>query len=168
MAKPLPIVIKPSEISKGNDVREELQRKLAEAPLAHAEALLSLYELAQTLHDRGVFDLLRGLAGAGDDIADRISSALGAPETVRSIRNMIALAQLVGNIDPKILESLRGAASDTVKKDDEANRKAPGLWAIIRRADSEDSLRALAAFTDFLESFGRRLKTNSSESNSKS
>jgi len=168
MAKPLPIVVKPAEISSGNDVREELRRKLAEAPVAHAEALLSLYQLAQVLHDRGVLDLLRGFVGAGDDIVGRISSALAAPESIRSIRNVIALAQLVGNIDPKILDSLRDAASDTLKRAGEPDRKTPGLWTLIRRADSEDSLRALAVVTDFLESFGRRLKTNSSDGNSKS
>ncbi len=65
MAKPLPLVLKPPQISNENDVREDLQRKLAEAPVEHAAAILSLYELVQKLHDSGSLDLLRGFFWRG-------------------------------------------------------------------------------------------------------
>jgi hypothetical protein len=32
------------------------------------------------------------------------------------------------------------------------------LWAILKRADSENSLRALSALSIFLDSLGKRLK----------
>lgn len=160
MAKPLPIVARPLQMPTPNDVREELQRKLAEAPIAHAEALLSLYEFAQTLHDRGTLDLLRGLVGAGDDIIGRIAAALNSPQTIRAMRNMVALAQVMGSVDPHVFESLRDAAAEAGSKRQAPDAKAPGMWSILKRADSEDSLRALSAITDFLESFGRHLKNS--------
>ena len=35
--------------------------------------------------------------------------------------------------------------------------KAVGLWRLLRRVRSKDSLRAMAAAVDFLEAFGRHL-----------
>jgi uncharacterized protein YjgD (DUF1641 family) len=166
MAKPLPLVLKSPEIQNEKGVREELQRKLAEAPVEHAAALLSLYELVQTLHERGTLNTLRGLFGASDDIIGRISAMLNSPEVIRSVRNLIALAQIVGSVDPKLFESLRDAAMEVAEKNKHADGKPPGLWTIMKRADSEDSLRALGAATDFLQSLGRHMKQNSDNTSS--
>ena len=163
MAKPIPLVLKPPQISNENDVRADLQRKLAEAPIEHAAAILSLYELAQKLHDSGTLDLLRGFFGAGDQIIEKLSSALASPEAVRAIRNFIALSQALASIDPTILESVRDAASETAAKTRENNEKPPGLWTILKRADSENSLRALSAVSIFLDSLGKRMKPEAAE-----
>jgi len=161
MAKPVPTIVKGSQISSSNGVREGLQRELAKAPVEHAEALLSAYELIQTLHDRGVLDILRGLAGAGDDIVGRIAAGLNSPEVIRAIRNLLALAQAIGSVDPRVFESFRQAAADTASKSVSPESKPPGMWTIFKRAESEDSRRALSAITGFLESFGRQLKNSS-------
>ncbi len=158
MAKPLPVILKAPEISNENDIREELQRKLAQAPVEHAAALLSLYELIQKLHDSGTLDILRGFFGASGNIIERVSSVLTSLDLIRSVRNMIALAQIVGSVDPKVFESLRDAFTETAEKSKETNGKSPHLWTILKRADSENSLRALAAATDLLENFGKRLR----------
>jgi len=50
------------------DPRAELQVRLENAPLQHAAALLSAYEVLQGLHDRGVFELLRGAFGSSDKV----------------------------------------------------------------------------------------------------
>ena len=42
--------------------------RLQSAPMEHAEALLSAYELLQLLHDRGVLNLLRGVVASGDEV----------------------------------------------------------------------------------------------------
>ena len=167
MAKPLPIVLKAPEISNESDVREDLRRKLADAPIEHAAALLSVYELAQKLHDSGTLEILRGLFGASDDIIGRIASLMNSPEAIRSIRNIIALAQVAGSVDPKIFESLRDAVTEAVEKNKENNGKPPRLWSIIKRADSEDSLWALSTVTDFMESFGKRLKPQAPDNGSR-
>ena len=158
MAKPLPLALRPPQISNENDVREDLQRKLAEAPVEHAAAILSLYELVQKLHDSGSLDLLRGFFGAGDQIIEKISSALASPDAIRTIRNLIVLSQVLASIDPKVFESIRDAVSETAEKSKEINDESPGLWSIIKRADSENSLRALSALSIFLDSLGKRLK----------
>jgi uncharacterized protein YjgD (DUF1641 family) len=159
VAKPLPTVLKPPEVSGEQDVREELQRKLNAAPVEHAAAVLSLYELLQALHSSGALDLLRGFFGASTDIASRLSVALSSPEAIRSIRNMLVLAQIAGRMDQALLESLRDAITETSEISRQNGDRPPRLWTILKRADSEDSLRALSAAADFLERFGKRLKS---------
>lgn len=158
MAKPIPLVLKPPQISNETDVRVDLRRKLDEAPVEHAAAILSLYELVQKLHDSGSLDLLRGFFGAGDQILEKLSSALASPEAVRAVRNLILLSQVIASIDPEVFESIRGAVTETAERSKEYSDKPPGLWAILKRADSEDSLRALGALSIFLDSLGKRLK----------
>jgi hypothetical protein len=46
--------------------QEELLERLEQAPAAHAEALLAVYDFLQGLHDRGVFDALNGALSSGD------------------------------------------------------------------------------------------------------
>ena len=57
MAKPIPLEL------PARDPRMELQARLQNAPLEHAQALLGAYEVLQGLHDRGVFELMRGALG---------------------------------------------------------------------------------------------------------
>ena len=54
MARPIPL-----ELPR-RDPREELKCRLDNAPVKHAEAVLSAYEVIQGLYDRGVLDLPAG------------------------------------------------------------------------------------------------------------
>ena len=49
MARPIALELPP------RDPRQELRKRLEEAPLQHAEALLDSYELLGKLHEHGVF-----------------------------------------------------------------------------------------------------------------
>ncbi|HYZ86007.1 MAG TPA: hypothetical protein VE621_16470, partial [Bryobacteraceae bacterium] len=69
------------------------EKKLQEAPLEHAEALLSAMQLLQALHDRGVLSLLRGLVDAGDDVIGIATKAIDTPEAIRGIRNLVLMTQ---------------------------------------------------------------------------
>src|SRR5260370_42421327 len=80
--------------------------RMRNATAAHAEALLSAYELLQLLHDRGVLNLLRGLVGSGDEVIATITSAVDKPESIRSIRNFLLLTQFFAGIPPDVLNSL--------------------------------------------------------------
>jgi uncharacterized protein YjgD (DUF1641 family) len=56
--------------------------RVEQAPAAHAEALLAVYDLLQRLHDRGVLDVLNGALSSGNFILDTVvetglSSELG-------------------------------------------------------------------------------------------
>ena len=90
MARPIPLELPP------RDPREELRKRLEQAPIEHAEALLDSYELLQQLHDHGVFELLRGALGASDKLIETAVDAAKSDESIRAIRNAIILGKMLG------------------------------------------------------------------------
>jgi hypothetical protein len=142
-AKPIPAVLKAPEIPSQRDILEELQRKLDEAPLQHAAAVLPPYEPIQSLHKSGALDLLRGFFGANREIIGSLAEAMNSPGTIRGFRKQVALAQVLGCVEPKVFEDFRDALTEAARKNMPGNGELPGLWTILKRADGENSLRAL-------------------------
>jgi uncharacterized protein YjgD (DUF1641 family) len=135
MAQPIPLTIAPR--SEPDPIE-----RLDDALRTHSDAILSALELLQLLHDRGVLELLRGLVGAGDQLAGMAIAALDSPESVRAIRNLILLAKFFASISPDVLER-------------EKSYSAPSMLQLLRRMNSENSRRAIAVALDVLESAGK-------------
>lgn len=148
MAQPIPLLL---QSRKGAGAEADLHN----APEKHADALLSALELLQLLHDRGILDLLRGLAGAGDKLVDTVTAAVDTPESLRAIRNFILLTKFFGSIPPDVLSSLVHTVTEGAAR--EKANKAPGLLQLLRRLNSEDSRHAIAVTLDLLGSVGKAL-----------
>src|SRR6266850_7495292 len=88
------------------DARAELQMRLENAPLQHAEALLSGYDLLQRLHDRGVLDLLRGGLGSSDKVLSILVDAAKTPEAINATRNVLILSKVMFTLEPALLEDV--------------------------------------------------------------
>jgi uncharacterized protein YjgD (DUF1641 family) len=131
--------------------------RLEHAPTDHAEAVLSLYELLQLLHDRGILSLLRGLVGAGDELIHTISAAVDTPDSIRAIRNFLLLTKVFANIPPDILTSLIDSIHSGAKR--EKVHKAPGLLRLLWRVRSENSRHVASIAIDLLECLGKRLES---------
>lgn len=149
MAKPIEMKPQP------RNAREELQRRLDNAPVEHADALLSLYEVLQQLHDSGTLDVVRGALGAGDAVLNHVVSLTTQPESVRSIRNVLILAKLLGSIDPDLLHRASEALPQAIEE--AKSHELPSLWTLFGRFRSKESRRALAAGASLLEGVGRGL-----------
>ena len=151
MAQPIPL-----ELPR-TDPRLELQARLQNAPAAHAEAMLAAYEVLQGLHDRGVFDLMRGALGSSDKILDIAVTAAQSPTSIRGIRNLLLLVNMLGEIDPDVLRTLTQTvpkALQTMVRQPEP----PGLWRLIKDfLWNPDFRHGMAALNTFLEVFGRNL-----------
>jgi uncharacterized protein YjgD (DUF1641 family) len=147
MAQPIPLTLTP----KGADPAELLEDALHK----HTDAIVSALELLQLLHERGVLDLLRGLVGAGDQLAGILTAAAGAPESLRGMRNFILLTKFFASIPPDVLESLVRTATAGAER--EKAQRAPGVLQLLRRAGSENSRHAIAVTLDLLESVGKAL-----------
>jgi hypothetical protein len=63
--------------------REDLIRKVEQAPVAHAQAVLAAYELLQRLHEKGMIDLLGGLLSAGETVVEHIVDVCPNPRPYR-------------------------------------------------------------------------------------
>ncbi len=150
MAKP--IEFRPSE----QNPRDEIQRRLADAPIEHAEALLACYKLIEEAHNAGALELLRGLLAAQDTVINHASRMLAVPEAAVAIRNGFVLIQLLGRIDPAKLSAVfEGITTAT----DKASTQSPGsLFGLLSRATSEDARRAMQVGIAALEAAGRVLK----------
>ena len=108
MARPIPLEL------PARDPREELRKRLEQAPVKHAEALLDSYELLQQLHDHGVFELLRGALGASDKLIETAVDAAKSDDAIRAIRNAMILGKVLGSINPDVLQCVATAASETL------------------------------------------------------
>jgi len=134
------------------DTRDDLARKIDEAPRDHAEALLSSLQLLQQLHDTGTLDLLRGAVGAGDAVVNHIVNIISTPEMVNGLRNLLTLSKVLANIDP---DSLHNAIDG---RPEDRNRKPPSLLSIGKQMNSEDARLGLATAMQLLTAFGGAIR----------
>lgn len=160
MAKPIALEIAP------RDPRKELISRLESAPVEHAEAILSAYELLQSLHNQRVLELLRGLVGSEGKVLKIITDAANQPEAIRGMRNLVILAKTLGAIDPEQLKDLAETVPEALQRAKAQAPNPPGLWALYKQFRRKDSRRGLLMVNSLLESWGRNL-AGEEKSNSK-
>jgi len=151
MAQPITLEITP------RDPRKELISRLQSAPVEHAEAILSAYEVLQGLHDRQVLDMLRGVLGSEGKVLEVAVEALNSPEGIRGIRNLIVLAKIIGSVDPALLQAFAGALPQALGQAKTEAKDPPGMWALFKQFCRKDSRRGLAVVNNLLETWGRNL-----------
>ena len=155
MAQPIPLQIPP------RDPREELRKRLDQAPLAHAEALLDSYQLLQQLHEHGVFELMRGALGASDTLIETAVDAAKSDASVRALRNAIILGKMLASIDPDVLKSVAAAVGETFGSTDKPV-EPPGLLSLLMEFRRKELRRSIALLNRFLEKLGSQLKLSGS------
>jgi len=151
MAQPIPLEL------PARDPRAELQARLQNAPLEHAEAVLSLYEVIQTLHERKVFELLRGAVGSSDKVLEIVVNTLNTPQSIRGIRNLIILAKILGTIEPELVEGFARSLPEAIALTKAYESEPPGFWGILRKFRNRNFRRGLVLVNSMLEAFGRNL-----------
>jgi len=151
MAQPIPL-----ELS-ARDPRAELQARLQNAPLEHAEALLAAYHVLQGLHDRGVFELLRGALGSSDQTLETLVHAAKSPESIRGIRNFIILTRAFSEMDPEVVKGFAKVLPEAIAATQAHGTKPPGLWGVIKSFGNGDFRRGLALANSLLTAMGRNL-----------
>jgi uncharacterized protein YjgD (DUF1641 family) len=142
------------------DARAELLTRLQNAPLQHAEALLSGYDLLQRLHDRGVLDLLRGGLGSSDKVLSILVDAAKTPEAINATRNVLILSKVMFTLEPALLEDVVTAVPNSLAQARE--QKPLSLWQMLKKMCSHDTRRALTAMLGIFESFGKSLGSHGS------
>jgi uncharacterized protein YjgD (DUF1641 family) len=135
----------------------ELQSRLQDAPAEHAEALLAAYDVLQGLHDGGVLDLMRGALGSRDKVLDVVVGAANSPESLRGIRNLLLLVNMLGTIDPEVLKLFTQAAPQALNMMVRQPER-PGLWTLIKDfLWNQDFRHGMAAVNTMIEALGRCL-----------
>jgi uncharacterized protein YjgD (DUF1641 family) len=152
MARPIPLELPP------RDPRAELRKRLEEAPVEHAEALLDCYSLLGKLHEHGVFELLSGALGASDKLIETAVNAAKSDEAIRGIRNAIILGKILGSIDPDVLKSVAVAVEETLGCYEKPIVEPPGLFSLLIQFSHKELRRSIALLNKFLESLGNQIK----------
>jgi uncharacterized protein YjgD (DUF1641 family) len=151
MARPIPLHLTP------RDPREELNSRLQQAPLEHAEAVLAAYEVLQGLHDHGALELVRGVLGGGEKILEQVVAVGSGAQSIRATRNLLLLVTTLGEIEPALLSDLTRAIPKALVQANAEEAKPPGLLKLMSTFWNKDFRRGLAAFNDLLVVFGRNL-----------
>jgi uncharacterized protein YjgD (DUF1641 family) len=151
MAEPIRLHLAP------RDSRAEINSRLQQAPLDHADAVLAGYQVLQGLHDRGVLEVLRGTLGGSEKILEQVVAVASRPESIRATRNLLLLVTAIGEIEPALLSDFTRAIPRALVQANAEEAKPPGLFRLISTFWNKDFRRGLAAFNDLLIVFGRNL-----------
>jgi len=135
------------------DRREDLIRRVEQAPVEHAEAVLAAYDLLQRLHEKGLLDLVNGLLSAGDTVVNHVVDVVSSKEMVTALRIVLIFSNLLSSIDADALRAVIAVA----------DKETPSLLALGRQAISKDARRGMATAVGLLNVFGAAL--NKQESN---
>ena len=142
---------------------EEMQRKLDNAPLDHADAVLNAYRTLQTLHDTNTLDFIRGLLGAGDEVLTQVTSVITTPQSMQAIRNLLVLIDLAGKLSPDALHRVVNSLTPVLAAEPAVD--PPSLFATGRKLfSSKDVRRALATGVAVLAALGAALGPEDSRS----
>ena len=68
------------------DSRNDLARRLEQAPHQHAEAILATYELLERMHETGLIDMANGLLSARDTVVERATDVVSSRRAVTALR----------------------------------------------------------------------------------
>jgi uncharacterized protein YjgD (DUF1641 family) len=135
------------------DSRGDLIRKVEQAPVEHAEAVLEAYELLQKLHEKGMLQLLTGLLSAGETVVNHVVGIISSEQAVTATRLGLMMVNLLGSIDADKI----GAALA------QGSKEPPSLLAIGKQATSKEARRAMAVGLGLLTAFGEALEKSKTE-----
>jgi uncharacterized protein YjgD (DUF1641 family) len=134
------------------DSRGDLVRRVENAPVEHAEAVLAAYNLLEQLHEKDILNLLTGLVAAKDMVVNHVADVASSPETVKGLRILLMLVNSLKTVDAdKLHQALN-------------NDETPSLFSIGKQMASQDSRRALGAMAGVLNVFGAALAKKDQQS----
>ncbi|ADW71197.1 hypothetical protein [Granulicella tundricola] len=130
------------------DAREDLLKRVSEAPVQHAEAVLAAFEVLEKLHEKDVLSTINGLLGAKDTVINHVAGLVSSKEMINILRLSLLAGNLVKDIDPDALHGVLKEAQGT----------PPSFFQIGKRMLSPDARRAMGVFGGILNVFGAALK----------
>jgi hypothetical protein len=128
--------------------RNDLMRRLEQAPEEHVEALLAAYDLLQRMHEKGLIDIASGLLSASDTVIDKVADVASSTEVVNALRAVLMVTNLLKTMDMERMHVLISRPES----------KPPSLWALGRQAMSKDARVGLATGVGLLNLFGSALR----------
>lgn len=147
-----PVNFKPEPV----DPHTELMKRVEAAPREHAEALLVAWDVLQAAHDQGMLDLLHGLLGGRNLIAEKLAEAVNTTDGVNFLRNVLAAGRILSAIDPDFLYKFSKALDRELQPGGASapGTAAPTLLQLFRKVRAEDTRRGLGLALGLVSALG--------------
>jgi hypothetical protein len=127
------------------DSRNDLARRLEQAPHRHAEAILATYELLERMHETGLIDMANGLLSARDTVVERATDVVSSRRSVTALRLALIFGNLLDTVDPdRVAEVL------LLQKN-----QPHTLWTVIKHAVASYFRLVLITAIELFRVFGR-------------
>jgi len=128
------------------DSREDLVRRIREAPTEYAEAILASFALLQKLHDAGLLSLASGLISAGSTIIDRLADVADSPQAVTALRTTLIFGSVLNTLD-----------ADELHKAMQVEEKDASLLRILKGLTTKQSRQLAMIGVNLMNVIGRAL-----------
>ena len=126
--------------------REDLARRIREAPADHAEAILAAYELLEKLHDAGLLSLASGVISAGNTIIDRLAVVADSQQAVVALRAALIFGSILNTLD-----------ADELHKAMQVGKNDASLYRILKGLTTKESRQVAMIGVNLLNVIGKAL-----------
>ena len=130
------------------DSRNDLVRRLDQAPAQNAEAILAAYELLKQLHEKGLLDIANGLLSASGTVVERATDVVSSKRAVTALRLALIFGNLLDTIDPDRVEAVFSIPEN----------KRFTLWSVIKKAVASYFRLVLVTAIDLFKVFGHSMR----------
>jgi hypothetical protein len=130
------------------DSRDDLIRRLEEAPEKHAEAILNAYELLQRLHEKGLIDVANGLLSASDTVIERVTDVVSSKQAITALRLALICGKLIDGVDPDKVSAILSVPRN----------KPHTLWRVIKQAVASYFRLVLVTAIELVKVFGHSVR----------
>jgi uncharacterized protein YjgD (DUF1641 family) len=130
------------------DSRNDLIRRLEDAPEKHAEAILNAYELLQRMHEKGLIDIANGLLSASDTVIERVADVVSSKQAITALRLALIGANLLDFVDPDKVAAVLSAPKN----------KPHTLWRVIKEAVASYFRLVLVTAIELVKVFGHSVR----------
>ena len=128
------------------DSREDLARRIREAPNEHAEAILAAFALLEKLHDAGLLSLASGLISAGDTIIDRLADVADSRQALSALRATLIFGSILNTLD-----------ADELHKAMQIEEKDASLLHILKGLTTKESRQVAMIGVNLMNVIGKAL-----------
>jgi uncharacterized protein YjgD (DUF1641 family) len=154
--------IKDIDKKRSNPIEEQTEaiQQLIEMTAESRDALLSLLEILQELHNAGLLDFVQGLLKTRHKVGVLAMGQLNQPEMHRIIKNGINTIQFLGELDPDQLQTMLNGVNKGLEKSTMNTKKGEqvSLWGLAKSIRDPDVKMSMSTMMAFLEGMGKGIK----------
>ncbi|QQK74779.1 DUF1641 domain-containing protein [Salicibibacter cibarius] len=155
MAKATKVIhrIEPTE----EELRKRDWDQIEATLLENKDVIADTFELMRHLREKEVLNTLNALFEQGDEVLERLVTAIDNADTTQSMKNMLLMFGVLGNLDMEQVEPLIlkvNAAVSQVAEYEHYGKEGGGYPALLRTMKDPEVVEGMNVMMAFLKGFG--------------